>query len=212
MDVAKIKRKYRLNARFYDRLIAAPTDALRRQAARRLALRPGDRVLDLGCGTGLSLPLLREAVGDAGVVYGVELSPEMLALACQKVQTAGWRNVHLIEANAETFEIDEPVDGVLCFYTHDIMLSATALPRAVGCLKPGGRLVAAGGKLVHGWRGWLINPLTVAYSLPAVTTLDLRRSYEPFGLMRQLLTEFGFEERMLGSQYLAWGRKAAPGG
>jgi demethylmenaquinone methyltransferase/2-methoxy-6-polyprenyl-1,4-benzoquinol methylase len=207
MDVEKIKRKYRWKARVYDRLIAAPTVRLRREAVRRLALAPGNGVLDLGCGTGLSLPLLRAAVGDAGLVYGVELSPDMLATARTKVAAAGWANVRLIEANAETFEIDQQVDAILCFYTHDIMLSPTALPRAVTYLKPGGRVVAAGGKLVHGWRGWLINPVTVAYSLPAVTTLDRKRSYEPFAVMRPLLAGFGIKEYKLGSQYLAWGTR-----
>lgn len=207
MDAAKIKQKYRRNVRFYDLLTARPTDALRREAVRRLTLCPEDRALDLGCGTGLSLPLLRNAVGDSGRVYGVELSPDMLGVARAKVQSAGSRNVELIEANAETFEIDAPVDGILCFYTHDIMLSPTALPRALRYLKPGGRMVAAGGKLVHGRLGWFVNPVTIAYSLPAVTTLDRARSYEPFTLMRQLLTDFHVEERKLGSQYLAWGTK-----
>jgi demethylmenaquinone methyltransferase/2-methoxy-6-polyprenyl-1,4-benzoquinol methylase len=205
MDKARIKQKYRRNVRFYDLLSARPTDALRREAARRLALRRGDSCLDLGCGTGLSLPLLREAVGDSGKVYGVELSPDMLAVARAKVQSAGWRNVELIEADAETFEIDSPLDEILCFYTHDIMLSPTALPRALKHLKVGGRMVAAGGKLTRGWKGWLVNAITIAYSLPAVTTLDRARSYEPFAPMAQLLTDFHVEERKLGSQYLAWG-------
>ena len=139
-------------------MIAGPTEDLRRAAVTRLALRPGKRVLDLGCGTGLSLPLLQAAVGEQGVVYGVELSPEMLARARSRVAEAGPRNVRLLEANAETFELPEPVHGILCFYTHDILFSPIAMPRAVGFLAPGGRVVAAEAKLAHGWRG-LINPL-----------------------------------------------------
>lgn len=206
VDVEKIKRKYRRNVRFYDPMVAGPTENLRRAAVSRLALRPGDRALDLGCGTGLSLPLLRAAVGDEGGVYGVELSPDMLARARRRVEEAGWRNVRLYEANAETFELPEAVQGILCFYTHDILLSPIALPRAVGLLVPGGRVVAVGGKLVHGWRG-LINPITVAYSLPAVTSRDVRRSYRPFAVLEEFLRDVHVEERWLGSQYLVWGRR-----
>jgi ubiquinone/menaquinone biosynthesis C-methylase UbiE len=53
----------------------------RRRAAQRLGLNPGDRVLEIGCGTGRNLPYLREAVGPEGRIYGVDLSAGMLAKA-----------------------------------------------------------------------------------------------------------------------------------
>ncbi|MEU6803907.1 class I SAM-dependent methyltransferase [Streptomyces neyagawaensis] len=46
-----------------------------------LGLRPGDRVLDAGCGTGRALPPLRAAVGPSGVVLGADLTPAMLEAA-----------------------------------------------------------------------------------------------------------------------------------
>ncbi|KUN89097.1 SAM-dependent methyltransferase [Streptomyces bungoensis] len=46
-----------------------------------LGLRPGDRVLDAGCGTGRALPALRAAVGPSGVVAGLDLTPAMLQAA-----------------------------------------------------------------------------------------------------------------------------------
>ncbi|MFF8601181.1 class I SAM-dependent methyltransferase [Streptomyces sp. NPDC015232] len=52
-------------------------------AVRELGLRPGDAVLDAGCGTGRALPPLREAVGPAGTVIGADLTPEMLAEAAK---------------------------------------------------------------------------------------------------------------------------------
>ncbi|MGW5731818.1 MULTISPECIES: class I SAM-dependent methyltransferase [Streptomyces] len=52
-----------------------------RAAASALGLRPGDRVLDAGCGTGRALPALREVVGPAGIVLGADLTPAMLKAA-----------------------------------------------------------------------------------------------------------------------------------
>jgi ubiquinone/menaquinone biosynthesis C-methylase UbiE len=48
----------------FDRLFFLPPH-LRRRAAARLDLKPGDRVLEIGCGTGRNFPFLREAVGGA---------------------------------------------------------------------------------------------------------------------------------------------------
>ena len=198
----RVRRKYRRNVRWYDLAVRRITARLRAEGVARLALRDGARALDLGCGTGLSLPLLRAAVGQSGAVYGVDLSPDMLAAARGRVREAGWSNVQLIEADAERFELPEPVDGLLCFYTNDILLSATALPRALGFLRPGGRVAAAGVKLARGWRGALVNPLTRACSGLAVTRALVQ---EPYAVLRERLADFQVEERGFGSQYLATG-------
>jgi demethylmenaquinone methyltransferase/2-methoxy-6-polyprenyl-1,4-benzoquinol methylase/phosphoethanolamine N-methyltransferase len=75
-------------ARFYDPLVAVATlgraPAMREQAAELAALRPGESVLEVGCGTGELTQRARARVGPSGRVYGIDPSAEMIAVARQK--------------------------------------------------------------------------------------------------------------------------------
>ncbi|MFF8840160.1 methyltransferase domain-containing protein [Streptomyces sp. NPDC015130] len=67
-------------------------------AVHEIGLRPGDAVLDAGCGTGRALPPLRAAVGPTGTVLGADLTPEMLAAAARAGRGApgqGSRDTHV---------------------------------------------------------------------------------------------------------------------
>ena len=66
-------------------------------AVDRMELRPGARVLDLGCGTGRALPALRAHVGDAGLVLGIDLTPAMLAAALREGRD---KDGHMLLADA----------------------------------------------------------------------------------------------------------------
>ncbi len=67
-----------------------------------LGLRLGAVVLDIGCGTGLNIPLIRAAVGPAGRIVGVDASANMLAQARAKADRRGWLNIDLAQADATT--------------------------------------------------------------------------------------------------------------
>ncbi len=209
--IERVKRKYRFNAPLYDAIVSLPTLRLRRRAVQRLALKPGDTVLDFGCGSGLSFKYLEQALGPEGRIVGVELSPEMLARARDKMKRHGWSNITLIEGNAEEVDLPGPVDRVLCFYTHDIMNSPPAVERALGALRPEGLFVAAGIKRAKGVRGIPINLYTLAYSLPFITikaaaTL-LWGTAVPWSYLESVMGHLDVEEHLGGSAYLACGVK-----
>jgi demethylmenaquinone methyltransferase/2-methoxy-6-polyprenyl-1,4-benzoquinol methylase len=190
----------------YDTLVQRPTARLRALAVERLGLRQGETALDFGCGTGLSFGLLEQAVGSEGRILAIDVSPDMLAAAHAKVAENTWSNLETIEADVECAALPpESVDGVLCFYTHDKLTSPRALDAALGALRPGGRFVAAGVKLAGGLRGALLNPLTLAVSLPAITHVTgLDR---PWALLGVRLGALEIEEHLWGTAYLARGLK-----
>lgn len=147
---ARSIKKYSHRAAGYD-ATCRPTWSARLATIDKLQLLPGQHVLDVGCGTGLSLELLRRAVGDTGLVSGVEQSPQMMALARHKVQAAGWRNVVLYEAAVQEFSLRIPIDAFLFHYTHDILRSAAALDSLVRLAKPGARVAISGIKYFPWW-------------------------------------------------------------
>ncbi len=147
---ARSIKKYSHRATDYDST-CSPTWPTRLATIDKLQLLPGQHVLDVGCGTGLSLELLHRAVSDTGLVSGVEQSPQMITLARQEVQAAGWRNVMLYEAAAQEFSLRFPIDAFLFHYTHDILRSDAALDSLVQLAKPGARIAIAGIKYFPWW-------------------------------------------------------------
>jgi len=109
------QRFYGRWARLYDVLASATPGLarLRDLAVDRLDLAPGDTVVEMGCGTGANLPHLRERVGPDGTVVGLDVTRELLDRARERVDREGWRNVHLVQADATQPPIDGPVDAVL---------------------------------------------------------------------------------------------------
>ena len=98
----RVQRRYDQMARAYDQVTIERVvyARARDKAIELLRLKPGDTVLDIGCGTGMSMPGLREAVGASGTVVGIDLSPQMLGKARERVERQGWSNVHLVQADA----------------------------------------------------------------------------------------------------------------
>jgi len=194
--------KYRHKAAGYDDS-AQRTMALRQRVVAMLDLAPGDTVVDIACGTGLSLPLLAQAVGPSGTVVGVEVSPDMLSLAHARVAQGGWANIRLIEAPAEEADLGAQFDAALFNYTHDVLQSPQALQRIFRHARPGARIALAGIKHPSNW----LYPLRL-YRLikarPYVTTFaGLERPWE---LIEQYVADLQVTPVLLGTNYLARAR------
>jgi ubiquinone/menaquinone biosynthesis C-methylase UbiE len=77
-------------------------------------LQPGETVLDLGTGTGAIAILAATRVGTTGRVKAIDISPEMLTRAAERLQTLQLTNVDLAEGRAEALPTDEgSVDAVV---------------------------------------------------------------------------------------------------
>lgn len=144
--------KYRRKAAIYDSTTGR-TSPLRLRTIGLLQLQPGDVVLDVGCGTGLSFELLEQAVGPSGEVVGIDQSPEMCAIARKRIQQSGWKNVTLIEGPLETTPLPRRFDALLFNYTHDICRSEAAVANLFAHARPGARVAMAGMKFFPWWTG-----------------------------------------------------------
>jgi arsenite methyltransferase len=118
-------------------------DILRRRAMVREAVgaQPGERILDLGCGPGFYVAELLDEVGDGGSVVGVDISPQMLAIAARRC--AGRANVEFREGPATAVPVDDASFDValsvqVLEYVADTAAALTEVHRA---LRPGGRMV-----------------------------------------------------------------------
>jgi len=178
-----------------------------RLAVERLELRPGDVVIDVGCGTGLNFPLLEAGVGPGGQIIGIDLSPEMIAQARERIAGAGWQNLTLIEAPVEDAEIETTADAALFSFTHDILQSPAAVARVVSSLRPGARVASVGAKLAGRWN-FIVNAGVRLSARPYMTTFaGLDR---PWQELERYTGEMEHRSLALGGAYVAWGRVIAP--
>jgi len=201
-----ILTKYRRIAHLPDVLFSF-TFPMRRAAVQRLALRPGDRVLDVGCGTGPNFPFLAEAVGPEGEVVGFDLSPDMVQVARRRIERAGWKNVTALEAAAEEVDLPGEFGGAILFAMHDVLTSASALANVLRHLAAGARVVAVGPKLSAHRLGRLARPLIRAlYRRFAVSGDDMDR---PWRKLESQIGRIHIRDLALGNLYLAWGAKGA---
>ncbi|MDE2394496.1 MAG: class I SAM-dependent methyltransferase [Burkholderiales bacterium] len=203
LDHRAALEQYRRRAPVYDAELTL-FEPLRSRAVAALELAPGATVLDLGCGTGLSLPLLEAALGRDGRIIGVEQCPEMLARARRRAAESGWGNLELICEPVESACLEGQADAALFHFTHDILQSEGALRNVLAHLKPGARVVALGLQWAPPW-AVPANVFVLGAALHSVSSLAGLDC--PWRGLARLLGEWEVETLWGGSVFLARGRR-----
>jgi ubiquinone/menaquinone biosynthesis C-methylase UbiE len=184
----------RFTAWFYDatRNALAPMIGMARFAreaqelADRLALAPGDAVLDVACGHGNFTVELARRVGPAGVVVGLDISASMLARAARRVARERLTNVLLVRGDAMALPVhDGAFAKVNCSGgLHQLPDLDRALGELARVAAPGARFAASGfaeeGEGSGGWKAWMRRRT----ALHVVPLAPLARSVERAGFVK----------------------------
>lgn len=210
LDRSTITRRYDRFAKIiplFDWLFFMPP-RFREKAAERLQLKPGDRVLEIGCGTGRNLPPLQAVVGPTGTVYGVDISNGMLAEARELCARNRWSNVNLMQQDALEFTAPEPLDGVMFGLSYNTIPHHLAvLHHAWSLLRPGGRLVVMDAKLPPGLGGEMILPFSLWLMKRTMLGNPLIKPWED---VMRLAGSIEMEQFVFGSWYICAATKPAP--
>jgi demethylmenaquinone methyltransferase/2-methoxy-6-polyprenyl-1,4-benzoquinol methylase len=174
---------------------------IRLRTIEALGLRPGERVLDAGCGTGWCIPHLLARVDPGGCVIAFDPSADMLAVARERAPQAS--RVELLNATAERVRLPEKVDALLLSYTHDVLRSPAALENLLAQARPGARVAATSTKLYAPWlapANWYLRVTHRAY----ITNFE---GFEaPWSLLATYLDDFEVRTGPFTQHYIATGR------
>jgi ubiquinone/menaquinone biosynthesis C-methylase UbiE len=196
-----IRRTYDARAPLYNAIVRVLSfggdSEYRRAAVQALDLKPGDRVLDIGCGTGLNFRDIAKAVGPSGLVVGTDLSHGMLSEVERRP------NLRLVQAAAsqEVFK-PESFDAILSTYVISTILDEEILGPLCRALKPGGRLVIADDSMPP---GWFIGPRFMFARMLKKGWPDLKG--DTIRALRPLFTDLRVTHRHFGMIYIISGRR-----
>src|SRR5882757_6569787 len=158
-----VARVYQNIAWFYDLTFGPALHPGRVDAIRRMGIRPGDRVLEVGVGTGINAALYPTDCS----VTGIDLSSSMLEKARERVARKGVRNVRLLQMDAANLKFaDDTFDIVYAPYVISVVPDPVAVTREMRRVcRPGGRIVILNHfrskNRLGAWIERVISPLTV---------------------------------------------------
>ncbi len=174
VENAFVERVYENLAWIYDLTYGPTLHRGRLQAIERMGIEPGDRVLEVGVGTGINTTLYPRDCA----VTGIDLSASMLDRARERIARQGFRNVRLLEMDAADLQFpDESFDIVYAPYLMSVV------PDPIGVEREMRRVCRAGGRIIFlnhflsrnpviSRMERLISPLTVHIGFKADLDLD----------------------------------------
>ena len=198
MDDAKKKAASTYNAAsdFYDHPANTFWGRYGKQTVARLRLAPGERVLDVCCGSGASAIPEAETVGPTGSVIGVDLAENLLALARSKAENQGLTNIQFRTGDMTQLPFDDgSFDVVVCVF------GIFFVPDMEAALRELKRVLRIGGKVaITTWGPRFFEPASTAFweSVRDVRP-DLYKGFNPWDrisdvdAVSSLLTSAGFE-------------------
>ncbi len=206
----KVRAMYQSGAKHYDfttilfRLIGLRMKAYRLIAIRKLSLQPGDRIIELGCGTGLNFPFLLEQIGPEGRIVGVDLTRAMLDIARERVNRFGWKNVKLVQSDVATYDFPQGINGVLATGLFGYIPEYDrVIQTASKSLVPGGHIVILDGKQPQNLPAWLFR-IVLKLGRPFGYTPEYF-NVRPWESVERYFRNTSFETRYGGMIYIVSG-------
>ncbi len=205
----KKAKHYDVTSRFYP-VPGYPQRAQRLRAVQALGLSPGDSVVDVACGTGLNFSLIEQVIGPDGRIIGVDLTDAMLAQAQHRIETNGWSNISLAQADAAEFDFPTEVDAILSTYAlSHVPECGDVIAHGAAALSRSGRWVVLDLKVPDNPPRWLTQ-LGIALARPfgSIDEWMVRRPWEAIrAAMQDRLTDPSWTELFFGTAFLAAGSR-----